>query len=189
MTLLHSYANRPSTRNSPASPANTRSGLRKIEAGSFLKPITSIVSAASADRLADARRRVLALEPPILVIGASRSAADEFALSIAAEKGATFGITRSSVAELVARLALPALAKRGLTPTAPLSDEAVAARVADDLLKKNSLDYFAPVADMPGFPRALSRTLSELRMAGLGTGSVVRARGEQRSCRASRERH
>ena len=134
----------------------------------LLKPITSIVSAASADRLADARRLVLALEPPILVIGASRSAADEFALSIAAEKGATFGITRSSVAELVARLALPALAKRGLTPTAPLSDEAVAARVADDLLKKNSLDYFAPVADMPGFPRALSRTLSELRMAGLG---------------------
>ena len=111
---------------------------------------------------------MLALEPPILVIGASRSAADEFALSIAAEKGATFGITRSSVAELVARLALPALAKRGLTPTAPLSDEAVAARVADDLLKKNSLEYFAPVAGMPGFPRALSRTLSELRMAGLG---------------------
>ncbi len=132
-----------------------------------MKPVTSIVSAASADRLADARRLVLALEPPILVIGASRSAADEFALSIAAERGATFGITRSSVAELVSRLALPALAKRGLTPTAPLSDEAVAARVADDLLKKNSLDYFAPVADMPGFPRALSRTLSELRMAGL----------------------
>jgi len=150
MILLHSYAN------------------RKIEAGSFLKPITSIVSAASADRQAGARARVLALEPPILVIGANRSAADEFALSIAAEKGATFGITRSSVAELVARLALPALAKRGLTPTAPLSDEAVAARVTDHLLKNDDLEYFAPVAHMPGFPRALSRTLSELRMAGLG---------------------
>jgi hypothetical protein len=134
----------------------------------FLKPITSIVSAASAERLAVARRHVLALDPPVLVIGASRSAADEFALSIAVEKGATFGISRSSVAELVARLALPALARRGLTPTAPLSDEAVAARVADDLLKKDALEYFAPVAGMPGFPRALSRTLSELRMAGLG---------------------
>jgi hypothetical protein len=104
-----------------------------------LRPITSIVSAASADRLAGARTRVLALDPPILVIGASRSAADEFALSITAAKGASFGITRSSVAELVARLALPALAARGLTPTAPLSDEAVAARVADDLLKSDSL--------------------------------------------------
>ena len=132
------------------------------------KPITSFVFAAGADRLAGARARVLALDPPILVIGASRAAADEFALSIAAEKGATFGISRSSLAELVARLALPALARQGLTPTAPLSDEAVAARVADHLLKNSELEYFAPVADMPGFPRALSRTLSELRMAGIG---------------------
>ena len=150
MTLLHSYAN------------------RKIEAGSFLRAITSIVAAASADRLAGARTRVLAVDPPILVIGASRSAADEFALSIAAEKGATFGITRSSVAELAARLALPALAARRLTPTAPLSNEAVAARVTDRLLKDDALEYFAPVAHLPGFPRALSRTLGELRMAGLG---------------------
>ena len=73
---------------------------------------------------------MLATEPPVLIIGASRAAADEFALSIAAEKGATFGITRSSVAELVSRLALPALARQGQTPTAPLSDEAqdIAAR-------------------------------------------------------------
>ncbi len=39
--------------------------------------------------------------------------------------------------------------------------------MADDLLKKEALTYFAPVAHMPGFPRALSRTLGELRMAGL----------------------
>ena len=127
--------------------------------------LTSFVSAASARRLSDARARVLAIEPPILIIAASRGAADEFALSLAAEKGATFGITRSSVAELVSRLALPALAKKGQTPTAPLSDEAVAARVADDLANRNALGYFTPVARMPGFPRALSRTLGELRMA------------------------
>ena len=133
-----------------------------------MKTITSLVSAASADRLAAARTRVLSLAPPILVIGTSRSAADEFALAIAAERGATFGISRSSVAELAARLALPALAKRGLTPTAPLSDQAVAARAADHLLKAGALEYFAPVAHMPGFPRALSRTLGELRMAGVG---------------------
>lgn len=132
-----------------------------------MKPITSFVSAAGGDRLADARRHVGALAPPIVILGASRAAADEFALSIAAEKGATFGITRSSVAELVARLALPVLARQGLTPTAPLSDEAVAARAADDLANHDGLDYFTPVARMPGFPRALSRTLGELRMAGV----------------------
>ncbi|KAF0165658.1 MAG: hypothetical protein FD160_4073, partial [Caulobacteraceae bacterium] len=62
---------------------------------------------------------------------------------------------------------VPALARRELTPSAPLSDEAVAARVADDLLKRGELAYFEPVADMPGFPRALSRTLAELRMSGV----------------------
>ena len=110
---------------------------------------------------------MVATPPPVLIIGASRAAADEFALSMAAEQGATFGITRSSVAELVSRLALPALARQGQTPTAPLSDEAVAARVADDLSNRNELQYFTPVARMPGFPRALSRTLGELRMAGV----------------------
>ena len=130
-----------------------------------MKKLTSFVSAAGAGRLSDARARVLAIEPPILIIAASRAAADEFAISLAVEKGATFGITRSSVAELVSRLALPALAKQGLTPTAPLSDEAVAARVADDLSNRKALDYFTPVVRMPGFPRALSRTLGELRMA------------------------
>src|SRR5688572_1506125 len=154
MNLLHSYAN------------------RKIEAGSHLKKLTSFVSAASASRLSAARAQVLVIEPPILIIGASRAAADEFALSLAAEKGATFGITRSSVAELVSRLALPALAKQGLTPTAPLSDEAVAARVADDLANSNELHYFTPVARMPGFPRALSRTLGELRMADVTPDSL-----------------
>ncbi|MGH9219973.1 MAG: PD-(D/E)XK nuclease family protein, partial [Vicinamibacterales bacterium] len=130
-----------------------------------MKKLTSFVSAAGARRLLDARERVLAIEPPILIMAATRAAADEFALSLAAEKGATFGVTRSSVAELVSRLAVPALAKKGLTPTAPLSDEAVAARVADDLANRKALDYFTPVARMPGFPRALSRTLGDLRLA------------------------
>jgi ATP-dependent helicase/nuclease subunit B len=130
-----------------------------------LKKLTPFVSAAGARRISDARQRVLAIEPPLLIMAATRAAADEFALSLAAEKGATFGVTRSSVAELVSRLALPALAKKGLTPTAPLSDEAVAARVADDLANRQALDYFTPVARMPGFPRALSRTLGDLRLA------------------------
>jgi len=130
-------------------------------------PFTSIVFPSAAVRLDAARTRLQALDPPVLVIAPTRAAADEFAFSIAVQKGATFGITRMSTAELVARLALPALARKGLTPSAPLSDDAVSARVADDLSKKEALTYFAPVAHMPGFPRALSRTLGELRMAGL----------------------
>jgi hypothetical protein len=75
-------------------------------------PLTSIVYPSAAARLEAARLRLRDLEPPILLIASTRAAADEFAFSIAAEKGATFGITRASLAELVARLALPALAKK-----------------------------------------------------------------------------
>jgi len=138
-----------------------------------ITPLTAIVLPSAAARLDAARARLRDLTPPILLIASTRAAADEFAFSIAAEKGATFGITRSSIAELVARLALPALAKKGLTPSAPLSDEAVSARVADDLLKKDALAYFAPVAHMPGFPRALSRTLGELRMAAVDPAQLT----------------
>ena len=132
------------------------------------KTLTSIVLPSAEARLDALRTRLTAVDPPVIVIGPSRAAADEFALALARDKGATFGTTRVSVAELVARTALPVLARRGLTPTAPLSDEAVAARVADALLKQHELEYFSPVADLPGFPRALSRTLGELRMAGVG---------------------
>ena len=128
-----------------------------------MKTLTSIVLPSAASRLAEARARIAAIEPPLVIVAATRAAADEFAFSIAEATGATFGITRSSVAELVAKVAVPALARKGLTPSAPLSDEAVSARVTDDLIKKGKLAYFAPVAEMPGFPRALSRTLGELR--------------------------
>jgi hypothetical protein len=132
-----------------------------------MKPFTSIVLPSAAARLADARARIAAIDPPMAIIAATRFAADEFAFSLAAEKGATFGISRSSVAELVVTIAIRALSRDGLTPSAPLSDEAVAARITDDLMTDQALKYFAPVAEMPGFPRALSRTLGELRMAAL----------------------
>src|SRR5688572_25137668 len=129
--------------------------------------LAPIVFASASARLAEARVRAIEADPPLLIVAPTRSAADEFAFSLAVIKGATFGVTRSSVAELVVRTAIPALAAKGLSPSAPLSDEAVAARIADDLMTRQALKYFAPVAHMPGFPRALSRTLGELRMAAI----------------------
>ena len=137
------------------------------------KPVTSIVLPSAAARLDAARAALAGVRPPIVVIAATRAAADEFAFSLAHAQGATFGVTRSSLAELVARLAVPALARQGLTPSAPLSDEAVSARIAHELLTNGSLKYFAPVADMPGFPRALSRKLGELRMAAIDPSGLA----------------
>lgn len=136
------------------------------------KTLTSIVFASAATRLKEARQHAIKATPPLLIVAPTRSAADEFAFSIAGQQGATFGVTRSSVAELVVRTAIPALSAKGLTPSAPLSDEAVSARVTDDLMTQQALKYFAPVADMPGFPRALSRTLGELRMAGIDASQL-----------------
>jgi hypothetical protein len=57
---------------------------------------TSIVFPSAAARLADARARIAAIDPPLVIIASTRSAADEFAFSLAADRGATFGISRSS---------------------------------------------------------------------------------------------
>src|SRR5439155_12044877 len=56
--------------------------------------------------------------------------------------------------------------------------EAIAARAAFDARAAGELAYFAPVAGMPGFPKALARTLYELRLAGVGPTSLVRTHGE-----------
>ncbi len=129
--------------------------------------VIPIVSPSSAARLAAARSRLNGVEPPILIVAASRAAADEFALALASDRGATFGVSRAGFTELAARLAIPALARLGLSPSAPLGDEAVAARATFDAREDGALEYFEPVAGMPGFPRALGRTLADLRMAGV----------------------
>jgi RecB family exonuclease len=99
------------------------------------------------------------------VVGASRGAVDDLTRSIAATAGATIGLHRFSLTQLAARLAAPSLAANGFAPATWLGSEAVAARAAFDAQQAHALTYFAPVAKTPGFPRALARTLQELRLA------------------------
>jgi ATP-dependent helicase/nuclease subunit B len=84
-----------------------------------------------------------------------------------------FGVTRVGFQELITRLAMPTLAREGLSPTGALSGEAVAARAAFEAADEDALEYFTPVALLPGFPRALSRTLTELRLAGVSAGELA----------------
>jgi ATP-dependent helicase/nuclease subunit B len=137
------------------------------------------ISPSAAARLGAARKAVKerlkeeGTSAAALIVGASRAAADEFAIDFTVERGATFGLRRTGFSELVARLAVPVLARRGLTPSAPLGDEAVAARVAFEAYDDDALEYFAPVARMPGFPRALGRTLVDLRMAAVSPSTLA----------------
>jgi hypothetical protein len=124
-------------------------------------------SPSASTRLDAARAAIARLAPgaEALVIGATRAGADELAYAAAAERSGLFGITRMSAGELTTKLALPILAGRGLSPTGGLGAEAIAARATFEAEADGTLRYFAPVAALPGFPRALARTLTELRLA------------------------
>ena len=127
--------------------------------------IRLISSSSAAARLARRRRFFPAAAPPRRRSSSGPRAARPtiWRATWHAEAGATFGLTRFSLTELASRAAVSRLAAR-----VPGGDpEAVAARAVFDAQAAGELDYFAPVAAMPGFARALARTLHELRLAGV----------------------
>jgi ATP-dependent helicase/nuclease subunit B len=129
--------------------------------------IRVIEAAATELRLADARAFVQARVAggDVLLVSASRGAADDLARSVARERGATIGLHRFSLTQLAARLAAPALSQDRRAAATYLGSEAVAARATFEAQRDHALDYFGPVASTPGFPRALARTLQEIRLA------------------------
>jgi ATP-dependent helicase/nuclease subunit B len=108
------------------------------------------------------------------LVGPSRGSVDDLARSVARECGATIGLHRFSVTQLAARLAAAVLADARLAPATYLGSEAVAARAVFEAQRAGSLDYFGPVASTPGFPRALARTLQELRLAHVAGDDLAR---------------
>ena len=131
-------------------------------------------AAARLDAAAGFLRNRPALQP-VTIVGASRAAADDLARRIALERPATFGVTRVSLTQLAARIAMVSLAAERLTPSTWLGAEAVATRAAFTAARDAALAYFTPVAKTPGFPRALTRTLEELRLTGIAAATVERA--------------
>ncbi|RMH19519.1 MAG: PD-(D/E)XK nuclease family protein [Acidobacteria bacterium] len=113
----------------------------------------------------------------VLVVAPLRSAADDFLRLSCPPAGGRLGVHRATLSQLAADLATPGLAADGLAPVTALGAEALAARVVSRALDAGELGYFAPVARLPGFPRALARTLRELRQAGVD-GAELSATGE-----------
>jgi len=109
----------------------------------------------------------------VLIVSASRAAADELALVLARDAGALVGVTRMSFAELATRVALPVLAERLVSPGSALGVEAMVARASFDAHDAGELAYFEPVAQLPGFPRAAARTLGELQLAGVSPEALA----------------
>jgi ATP-dependent helicase/nuclease subunit B len=138
--------------------------------------ITAIQSESSAIRLREARRFLEQFEPgaEVLLLGASRGCVDDLARSISLERGASFGLHRLSFTQLAARLAVMEMASRDRAPATALGHEAVATRAAFEARGDESLEYFSPVSQTPGFPKALARTLLDLRLAAIASGDLAR---------------
>jgi ATP-dependent helicase/nuclease subunit B len=138
--------------------------------------VVAVQSGSAALRLREARRFLEQFEPgaEVLLLGASRGSVDDLARAISLERGATFGLHRLSFTQLAARLAAMELASRERAPATALGHEAVATRAAFEARSDDALKYFSPVSQTPGFPKALARTLLDLRLAAVDSGDLVR---------------
>ena len=127
-------------------------------------------SSSARERLTAAHDFIRSFPPgtEILVVGASRESVDDFVRSATGET-ATFGLHRFSFWQLVSTLAAVEVATEGLAPATPLAAQSVCARAAFDAREKDLIPRLAAVSEFPGFSSALTRTLSELRLEGLGS--------------------
>ena len=129
-----------------------------------------LISSAASDRLSAAAQFLSGFprSAEMLVIGGTRATADDFVRHYARLQGATFGIHRSSMVQLAARISALRLAANGGVPCSALSMEATVMRAVHEAHGNGSLEYFSPVALLPGFAKAVRATASELRAAGIG---------------------
>ena len=128
--------------------------------------LKTFLSSSAAERLGAASAFVerFPTATEVLIVGASRDAADDLARRVTAARTATFGLQRASLTQLAVRFAAAEMARLGVAPATALGVEAVAARVSFEALREGALAYFAPVARFSGFARALASTLAELRL-------------------------
>jgi ATP-dependent helicase/nuclease subunit B len=131
--------------------------------------VKAVISSAASERLSAGAQFLSAFphSTEIIVIGATRAAADDFIRQYARSHGATFGIQRFSLVQFAARIATLRLAANGEAPCSALGMEAAVVRAVHDAYRHGSLPYFFPVALLRGFANGVRATASELRMAGI----------------------
>ncbi len=129
----------------------------------------------------------------VVVVGATPDAASEQIRAIAKARGAAFGFHRFTLNRLAAELAKLTQVTRNLATINTLGFEALCARVIDRLQLEGRLARLGAVADQPGLPRALARTLGELRLAGVSDvegelGAALRALDEELAAKGLADR-
>lgn len=98
----------------------------------------------------------------VVVVGRTKLAAQELIRQVARERGHVVGAESHTLRGLAGTMARLHLARAGTVPAGTLTMEAVLAR---GLAKhKDALGRFLPIREEPGLARALTRTLTELRL-------------------------
>ena len=127
--------------------------------------ISVITSLAARDRLKSCEDFLDAQTgQEVLIVSATRMAADELARSFSLKAGGAFGIHRFSPGALAVDIASERLAVSGKSVLAGVAVDALAARAVQDCRTGSGLKWFEPVATTPGFFRALASTLTEIRL-------------------------
>jgi len=130
---------------------------------------TVVTSVANRFRIDHARTWLEARDAAeeVLILGANLNAANELVRSLVKTRGGAFGWHRLTLAQLAANIASPALTARGLASISQIGAEATVARLLHRLRTEQRLGRFQPIAHTPGFPRAITAVLTELRLARL----------------------
>jgi len=125
-----------------------------------------VVAPRAASRREEARRWLAEAEGygSVVLVSTALEAADHFLRELASERGSLFGFRRATLDSLAYRLALPALAREGMTTASRLAQEAVTARLLHLTAREKRLGPLAEVASGPGLVRALTSTLHECRL-------------------------
>lgn len=126
-----------------------------------------VTSARAGLRLAEAERWLSRPATRTLLLAANAAAAGDLFRKASLRHGGSFGWDRTTLTELPALVAAPDLAALRLAPASRLAVDAAAARAVVRLSRTGDLGRFAPIALRLGFPRAVSRTVQEVRTAGV----------------------
>ena len=110
-----------------------------------------------------------------VIVGPSFGVADDFVRRCSRKKTGLLGFHRLSFKQLAVELATAELALNGQVPITGLGMTALCARASYRCFKEPGLEYFSPVADFPGFSRALGATLPELRSERINPGELIEA--------------
>jgi ATP-dependent helicase/nuclease subunit B len=136
-----------------------------------------LVKSRSNGRLREAASAFIAAHQETILIAPTHSAGED----LVHRTNGLAGVHRMTLIQVARDLAWPSMAELNLAPVTALGAEALAARAVYHARAARELKYFEPVADLPGFARALTRTLTELRLAGIDCEALSRGEALERS--------